>query len=296
MTAPSCRTCGAADCHWVGKLPDAQWFAGKSIENKLPGGDLWRCLSCRFLFRSPLLAEGTYETLYRNGGLDVWDVEADREDFRLIREMLEPFEGQELKVLDFGCYTGQLLVSLASSFRKFGIEPNRQAASIAADRGIQVVAATLDEIVGPSVKYDVILCCDVIEHVANPLELMTRLRAQLKEGGLLIVSTGNSDALLWRLTGSRFWYCQHAEHISFVGRRWIHRLQRQAGFEIQSVKRFNYRGGTIDPGRALAALLFRMSPTTYRLLRKSFGSAKHPDGVPGNGATMDHILCQFKAI
>jgi len=295
MTAPSCRTCGAAECRRVGKLPDAQWFAGKPIES-LAGGDLWRCLSCRFLFRSPLLGEETYNILYRNGGLDVWDVEANREDFRLIREMLEPFEGRELKVLDFGCYTGQLLVSLASSFRKFGIEPNRQAASIAAERGIHVVGATLDEIAGPDDKYDVILCCDVVEHVANPLELMTRLRTKLNKGGLLIVSTGNSDALLWRLTGSRFWYCQYPEHISFVGTRWIQRLQRQAGFEIQSVKQFNYRGGTIHPGRAAAALLFRMSPTIYRSLLKSFGGVKHSDGIPGNGATMDHILCQFHAI
>jgi SAM-dependent methyltransferase len=296
MTAPSCRTCGASACRWVGRLPDAQWFAGKPTENCLPGGDLWRCLNCRFLFRSPLLADGTYESLYRNGGLDVWDVEADREDFRLIKEMLEPFDGQELKVLDFGCYTGQLLLSLASSFQKFGIEPNRQAASIAGSRGIQVVAATADEIAGPGDKYDVILCCDVIEHIVNPLELITRLRSQLKEGGTLIVSTGNSDALLWRLTGSRFWYCQYPEHISFVGPRWIHRLQRQAGFEIQSIKRFNYRGGSIHPGRAIAALLYRLSPSIYRWLRNSCYSGKQSDGIPGNGATTDHMLCRFKAI
>ena len=277
-------------------MPDARWFAGKRLEDNALGGDLWRCSTCHFLFRSPLLEERTYEFLYENGGLDVWDAEVKREDFRLIREMLDSFGGQELKVLDFGCYTGQLLASLPSSFQKFGVEPNRRAASVAADRGIQVVAATPDEIAGPLDKYDVILCCDVIEHVPNPLELMARLRVQLKEGGLLILSTGDSDAFLWRLTGSRFWYCQYPEHISFVSTPWIRRFQHDAGLEIQSVERFNYRGGSVDLGRIFAALLFRVSPTIYRLLRRRFGGGEPSEGIPGNGATMDHILCQFKAI
>ncbi len=253
-------------------------------------------MHCGFLFRSPLLSDDTYDMLYREGGLDVWDVEAHREDFRLIREMLDPLDGQKLKVLDFGCYTGQLLVSLPKSFLKFGVEPNRQAAAIAADRGIRVMAANMDNSDACEDGFDVILCCDVIEHVANPLKLIQRFRSQLKRDGLLIISTGNSDTSLWRLTGSRFWYCQFPEHISFVGTRWLHRIQWQTGFEIQCVTRFNYRGGRVDLSRVIAALLYWISPPIYGALCSALGKRNHAIAVPGNGATMDHILCRLRAI
>jgi 2-polyprenyl-3-methyl-5-hydroxy-6-metoxy-1,4-benzoquinol methylase len=292
---PICRTCGSALCVRVGALPDSEWFAGNLLESGIPGGDLWRCKNCSFLFRSPLLSDLVYESLYRNGQLDVWDAEQDREDFRLIIAMLQPLHGQELSVLDFGCYTGQLLALLPASFRKFGIEPNRQAAAAAASKGIQIITdADGCGAAGRPQRYDIILCCDVIEHVPNPLELMTSFRSQLKSGGSLIVSTGNSDALLWRLTGSRFWYCQHAEHISFLSPRWMRNLSEQAGLELTDVRAFNYRGGRTQFGRALAAIFYRASPAIYSRLRGLFGA--YSPGAPGIGATRDHILCRLKAI
>jgi SAM-dependent methyltransferase len=206
---------------------------------------------------------------------------------------MRPFSGQKLTVLDFGCYTGQLLTSLPDSFQKYGIEPNQEAAVVAESRGINVIAPTLDELHGQISQFDVVICCDVLEHVPNPLDLLMKFRSLLKEAGILIVSTGNSDSVLWRLTGARFWYCQYAEHISFVGAQWIRRLPREIGFKVQRIEQFNYRGGKVDAARTIAAVLYSISPFGYRWLRSVFGSRK--EGVPGNGATMDHILCLLEA-
>ncbi len=294
MNVPQCRTCGAKNVKPLGQLPDSQLFAGRHIESPLAGGDLWRCSKCGFVFRDPLLADDTYENLYRAGDLGVWDSDVPREDFRLIRHLLGAFDGHKLKVLDFGCYTGQLLVSLCKSFELFGIEPNERAARAAADRGVNIVAGTPAGSASPDAYYDIILACDVIEHVPNPLALLRQLRTQLKPCGLLLVSTGNCDAWLWRLTRAKFWYCQFPEHISFIGESWIQAMLRPAGLELRSFTRFNYRGGDISALRILAAILFWLSPSTYRTLRSALSKPGSGSITPGSGATKDHMLCVFR--
>jgi SAM-dependent methyltransferase len=280
----------------IGRLPDSHSFAGRLIDSPLAGGSLWRCSKCGFVFRSPLLSAETYNHLYRTGDLDLWDSEVEREDFRLIRQLLEVFDGQKLKVLDFGCYTGQLLTSLCKSFELFGTEPNSRAARVAADRGIKMVSGTIKDLIRPNDEYDVIVACDVIEHVPNPFDLLKQLRSQLKPNGMLVVSTGNCEAWLWRVTGARFWYCQFPEHISFIGSHWLRTMPLLAGLELQNVEHFNHRGRGISLLRILAAALFWLSPSCYRALRRTFFKPQVQIATPGNGATRDHLLCVFRGI
>jgi SAM-dependent methyltransferase len=295
MNGPECRTCGGQPVQHVGKLPDVDEFAGQRFGSALPGGDLWRCSQCGFLFRSPVLSDDAYEQLYRTGALDVWDIEQRREDFRLIRKYLHGFDGKSIDVLDVGCYTGQLLASLPKSFHIFGIETNKKAALVAASKGIRVVAETVQELAAASGQYDVITACDVIEHVVNPLDFLKRLRLHLKPGGRLLVTTGNCDALLWRLLGAGYWYCFFPEHISFIGTRWIRTLPQQVNLRLVKFTAFNYQGGALRLNRLIRAALYRFSPELRRHLLRMFGRSI-ADGVPpGNGATKDHMLCIFEA-
>jgi SAM-dependent methyltransferase len=235
-----------------------------------------------------------YERLYRTGGLDLWDSEHHREDIRLIRQQLAPFEGDRLEVVDIGCYTGQLLSSLPRSFRLYGVEPNIGASRVAATRGISVLATTVDDFALMGEKYDVIMACDVIEHVPDPLTLLRQLGGRLKGAGRLIITTGNSNAWLWRIMGANYWYCRFPEHISFVGTEWVQIMPARAGLKLIELELFNYRGGSINLPRILAAFLHKISPKTYRALRDSRTDADVTNNPPGNGATRDHMLCVFE--
>jgi SAM-dependent methyltransferase len=237
-----------------------------------------------------------YEKLYRTGNLDLWDSESQREDFRLIRQLLSKFDGQRLKVLDFGCYTGQLLTSLSKSFELFGIEPNSMAAHVAAERGVKMVAAMIEAQTQSEQAYDVIIACDVIEHIPNPLELLRQLRSRLRPGGIAVVSTGDCDSWLWRITRAKFWYCHFPEHISFISPRWLRVMSSRAAFELLRVDRFNHRGGSPDLIRLSAALLFWCSRPVYQTIRRMMLGSGAQLSTPGNGATKDHILCVLRAI
>ena len=277
-------------------LPEAQHFAGQSTSSPLAGGTLWRCQTCRFVFRDPLLPDGEYERLYARGSLNLWDSEsAPREDFRLIRKLIAGYGGASAKVLDVGCYTGQLLKSLPDSFQLYGIEPNRLAAMVAADRGITLISSAQECANQLRQTFDVILLCDVIEHVAKPKDFLQTLGKSLKPGGWLVVSTGNSDSWLWRLTKARFWYCHFPEHISFVGTHWLSTVPQTIQLKPRQLVFFNYRGNGINVLKLGAALIYWLSPAFYKIIRRVTSRTRIDKPTPGMGATKDHVICVLEA-
>jgi SAM-dependent methyltransferase len=290
-----CRSCGSARAKYLGRIPESALFAGRRLPQPLPGGSLWRCLTCQFVFRHPLLPDHQYVDLYRQGSLNIWDSEQAREDFRLVRDYLSGLGDAPRSLVDIGCYTGQLLRSLPRSIRGVGVEASREAAAVAVAAGVPIVAESLDEFLNQPGRFDVITACDFIEHLPNPLEFLRQMRAHLRPGGLLVVTTGDCDTWLWQWSGSRYWYCQFPEHISFIGSRWVQSQPRAADFRLTTLTRFNYLGGGLHLPRILAAVANQLSPDFYGLLRRLAGRPRGGDVPPGNGALRDHMLCVFEA-
>jgi SAM-dependent methyltransferase len=271
----NCRTCGSPHTTRIGPLPDVDLFAGQRLPASLPGGALWRCGACGFVFRAPLLEPEAYAALYAGGGTEVWEPHAEREDFRRVRAAI----GETPQaVLDVGCYTGDLLATLPPACRRFGVEPNPGAAARAAARGVTIVAPQWDEL--DDRRYDVIVSCDVIEHVPDPRAFLAALARSLAPGGRLMITTGNPEAWPWRLAGAQVWYAWFPEHISFVGPRWLQRMAPEAGLRVQQLDTFWHDGapGLAARARALAAtLVWRAAARRPRLL--------------GGGIAPDHLFC-----
>jgi SAM-dependent methyltransferase len=290
MTVPICRTCEYAAVRRVGRLPVTNNFAGRQLDGGLPAANIWRCPRCGFVFRHPLLSPAHYEALYEAGSLGLWDGVAAREDFRLIRDRLASLDGQVIDALDVGCYTGQLLLSFPKSLRLYGVEPNREAAEVSRSKGVEIIAGTVEGLENVDRRFDVITACDVIEHVANPLTFLDQLARKLKAEGRLFVTTGNCDSWFWRFAGARFWYSYFAEHISFIGERWLRTMPGRIGLELVDFRRFNYLGGNLRVSRLAAASLYRFSPSLYKSLRNVM-LPPTTDLIPvGCGATRDHML------
>jgi len=285
---PACRCCGSQRTRSRGKLPDARVFAGTQLSEPLAGGTLYRCLDCRLAFRHPVFSKETYDALYRQASSSTWD-EAGRLDQQLVRETLcELLE--KGRVLDIGCGTGSLLAPLSSRFNTFGIEINPDAAAVAEQRGVKIMAGDLDALSAVPEEFDAAIACDVIEHVFNPLELVQRMLAKTAAGGYVIISTGNSDAWSWYLAGSRFWYCYLPEHISFVSPAWFQRNAASLNVKVASIREFTYSPHYPLMGKTLRLALmglFRLSPDLYyRLLPR----IKRNNIPVGRGITQDHFI------
>jgi 2-polyprenyl-3-methyl-5-hydroxy-6-metoxy-1,4-benzoquinol methylase len=112
--------------------------------------------------------------------------------FRWVTRHLRDPEG--LKLLEVGCNAGFLLKKFQDyGVDVFGIEPNREAAAFARHvTGIQMIECCMledvDEANGP---YDVIIVIQTFEHLADPLNSLSKIRGLLKEDGLLFIEVPN---------------------------------------------------------------------------------------------------------
>jgi SAM-dependent methyltransferase len=166
------------------------------------------------MFRHPILSPTAYLNLYAEGAADEWSADDARQDLPIIRNIITQRE-RPAGVLDVGCGAGDFLLTLPPQMMKYGVEPSVAAAKTARERGILILAPTLEK-VPVRMCFDVITIVDVIEHVAHPGHLLNLALPHLAPGGCLIVATGDASNWFWnRIFRSRFWYSSFPEHITF---------------------------------------------------------------------------------
>ena len=203
---------------------------------------LLRCDSCYFQFKNPALPEGKIQECYAKSRDDHWgtsDTGSERE-FHVLSELLEQHTPSRT-ILDIGCNNGAFLMTLGEQWKRFGVEPSKEAAAIASSRNIEVVAATLFDLTPSGRRFDAITAVDVLEHLAEPLPFLIRAKELLQPQGVLLVQTGDSAALPWRLQGSRHWYCSLPEHVSFFCERTLDLIALQLGMRRLDYRRIRHR-------------------------------------------------------
>jgi 2-polyprenyl-3-methyl-5-hydroxy-6-metoxy-1,4-benzoquinol methylase len=153
-------------------------------------------------------------------------------------------EGRGQRLLDVGAAQGDFAQLLEKrQYEVTAIEGDPGLAAIAETKCTRVIKADLDQPIadfgGP---FDVILYADVLEHLRNPLKVLTEVNQQLKPGGLVIVSVPNS-AHLWvrmQMCLGRFEYAERGildkTHLRFFTLRSFRALLQAAGLEATDLK------------------------------------------------------------
>jgi SAM-dependent methyltransferase len=217
----ACRLCSDTRIRCLGAIPDSDYFAGRVLQDPIDGGHLWRCEACESMFRHPVLRTSAYLDLYADGTADEWSADDGRQDLAIIRGIIS-LKARPNGVLDVGCGAGGFLLTLPAELTKYGVEPSLAAAAEARKRGVSIPAQTLAQL-APHAEFDVITIIDVIEHVADPGELLDQALPHLALGGSLIIATGDPGNVMWRrVFRSRFWYTSFPEHITFPSLRYFH--------------------------------------------------------------------------
>lgn len=290
----TCPTCDGTEVVLIGKLQDSRWFAGKRLRQALPGGNLYRCCNCQLKFRYPLLDAAIYEQLYDNTVLPTWSGDTDRPDWDLITGYILEHLPKGGRLLDFGCYTGGLLDRLGSNYERYGLEINRAAAAVAAERFRGCIWSSISDIPG-GMRFDAVIATDVVEHLANPGNLIHSLSRLLKSDGILIITTGDADNSLWNRFGANWWYCFYPEHVTFLSKDWLSYLSRTAGLSIVRCETFHYfrKGIASRLANAVFAHCYGWFPVTYLrfgdLVKRMLGRPGMTS-VPGGGVSADHLF------
>ena len=288
---PSCRLCGHAPCDSLGSIADSDMFAGRITDLPISGGQLWHCCDCDSMFRYPVLSEDEYLALYETVNSEIWEDDTLRKDQILVHSAISHVI-KSGKILDVGCYAGQFLAALPSSFEKFGVEPSHAAAVRAVEKGIHVLGATINDI-APEMKFDCIVSIDVIEHLLNPVDFFNKAFQLLDSKGFLIISTGNPSCFAWRhIFKSRFWYVTNAEHVSFPSQKFITNKIQELGGEVINI--INFRYADIGFKRSLVKMVgqcvYALSPKFYTIMRGVKVDESRNPSIYSLGLFKDHHL------
>lgn len=101
------------------------------------------------------------------------------------------------RLLDIGCGYGFFLEAMARRhWQVEGIELSRPAAEIARARQLGTIHSCAVEEIAELGPFDVVTMFYVIEHVADPLKTLRKIRSLLKPGGILLLRYPNTSPLL----------------------------------------------------------------------------------------------------
>ena len=158
------------------------------------------------------------EAIYSRINNEVYNEQGDRwwkADFslNLIKTLYNPFrveytkkviaqffrdDPEKIKVLEVGCGGGILLEEIARlGFNTTGIDPAEQSLNIAISHAkennlnIKYISASGENIPLQEKSFDVVLCCDVLEHVRDLPKVISEISRVLKDNGIFIYDTFN---------------------------------------------------------------------------------------------------------
>lgn len=215
------------------------------------GFNVYRCMSCKFLYLSPMVQSDDLQDAVRNGhhaaiGLDVRSrriARKVRRYTRLLHPVLAALRAGDRPVqwIDVGCGYGELLEAVSSALPKdslaLGFEPMTHKAMQAKSRGLTVIN---DYLPLSSHSADAISMMDIFSHIPDFRSLLRVASSNLKRGGYLIIETGNLADLEYREEAPG--ELGLPDHLTFAGESHIQRLLTDTGFAIDSVIRIRIDG------------------------------------------------------
>jgi 2-polyprenyl-3-methyl-5-hydroxy-6-metoxy-1,4-benzoquinol methylase len=157
--------------------------------------------------------------------------------------LLEPFAGAV--ILDVGCGAGELgkLLKSRGAGPVHGIECIAGEATAAARIYDKVHACPAEQVDFSACQgfFDIIICADILEHLADPWDLLCRLRGTLKSTGFIVASIPNvrNRRVIGNLLAGKFEYLSAGildkTHLRFFTFDSVVKLFADTGYRIESM-------------------------------------------------------------
>ena len=248
--------------------------------------DLVRCVSCGFGQPAALPTLPRYfDRMYDQRWDEDWiarEFDAGYKDFifrTILRELERRVGTNDRRLLDVGAHAGRFLhLAREAGWDAEGIELNPRTAAYAAIRtGLPVHQMNAQAVADRGRSYDAVVLTDVLEHIPEPVDLLTTLAKLTKDGGVIAVKVpcGPSQVVKERVlaaaTSHRVTLADNLVHVNHFSPRSLKLALRRSGFE-PSV-------------RAAAPELQPAKPLTFRALGSSalrlttYALARLPGGV-----------------
>ena len=150
--------------------------------------------------------------------------------------------GARARVLEIGVRDGSFGTAAAREFEYVGIDRAPAAARAARAKGLEVYCSALSSFVNTGPSFDAVTLHHVLENMADPHDALARIKDLLKPGGVLMLTTFDTEGLLFLMT-ERKWMAQaFRTHRILYSRSAMIELLEHSGFEILTIgPDFEYR-------------------------------------------------------
>ncbi len=217
---------------------------------KLKDFSYYRCPICGLISTYPIPDSVTIEKHYTQGfneGNYRLRLEYSRQyasvyqaDIKIIERKLAAYNLniQGLKVLDIGCFTGDFLELIQKRGADVcGLELQSQAVEIASQRlpGC-IFKADIFSNDFPQMQFDIITMFSLLEHVVDPVRLLTQATELLKSGGVLMIQTPAGDSPPARIMGKYWPPYIPIEHFHYFSTKAFIAILNKLGYEDISFK------------------------------------------------------------
>lgn len=146
------------------------------------------------------------------------------------------------RVLEIGVRDGSFGAVAAAEYDYVGIDPASAAARHARARGLEVYCASLSSFVNTGPAFDAITLFHVFENMADPHDALGRIKDLLKPGGVLFLSTLDTEGLIYLLSERKRMTQNFRTRLILYSRSALIELLEHSGFEIIDVgPDFEYR-------------------------------------------------------
>ena len=151
---------------------------------------------------------------------------------------IEALLGRKGRLLDIGSGPGFFLQrATETGWDAQGIEPSRQASRFSQDLGLTVTHAFFDSDSAESLGcFDAVVMTNILEQVANPIELVGQAFGVLNPGGVICVTVPNDYngfQFSLRAAGTRPWWLAAPHHLNYFSFDSLERLLEWVGGELK---------------------------------------------------------------
>ncbi len=148
------------------------------------------------------------------------------------------FSKEKGRIIDIGCSLG-LFLNIAGSFgfEPYGIDINKINLNKAKRMfDINVLPDNFLENEKFNNFFDVATMWDVLEHLPDPIEFLSRLSLKIKRGGLLVVQCPNMESYEFLKFGDSWNWLSPGDHLQFFTPKTLIRVLSKSGFHPIKVK------------------------------------------------------------
>lgn len=180
-------------------------------------------------------------------GLDVRDPQFQRYLIRVAHRRIGTIEKatglRSASLLDVGSGTGEVLLAARDrGWRAQGVEPERTAAAMARDRGLDVTVSQLEESGLPERSFDVASAFHVLEHMPDSRRFLRTMARWVRPGGFLAIEVPNWASVQRRRLREQWSGLRPREHLVHFTPETLPRTFRAAGIEPLVVRSPAYVG------------------------------------------------------